>query len=259
MIVIEGKRWLWHDRMVFFPNLNEIQSLINGLAINAVVRIRQTSVLIHDHPNIIKRGVFRTSCIDLTRDLDALYREMDPKSCRYEIRKAQRLEHRLRITCNELQTILDFFQLYNSFVRLKGHTHPISWRRLQEYLPVSDVWCIYLDDRVMCGHLLVRDTIVKRVRLIFSARRLQGAEDTTVTGALNRYLHWEELQRYKDKGIEIYDFGGIGDGSSSVAKFKLSFGGFRVQDNSYVFAGAMGTIGYKAYSWLTQLRRRFRL
>jgi hypothetical protein len=120
-------------------------------------------------------------------------------------------------------------------------------------LNVSDVWVIYFDERPIAGRLLVRDDTVKRVRMVLSpTSRLAGEEDARLSGTLNRYLHWHELMTYKDQGMQLYDFGGVGDGSSTIARFKLSFGGFRTQDYSYVFAGALGIIAYKFYKSLLQ-------
>jgi hypothetical protein len=102
---------------------------------------------------------------------------------------------------------------------------------------------------------LVYDEDSERVRMIFSpTSRLVSREDAQLSGMLNRYLHWQELLSYKARGIKFYDFGGIGDGSSTIARFKLSFGGFRAQDYSYVFSGALGVVGYKLHDLLSQYR-----
>jgi hypothetical protein len=255
MVIIEGRRWAWHDRMVFFPDREALQHLIASLAQYDILRVRQTAAALPDHPNLIQRSVFRTSCIDLTQDLEALYREMDSMSCRY-IRKAERMRDRTHIHTNDSTAYKDFMKLYNDFVRLKGHTHPLSGRRFREYTQTSDVFVLYFDERAICGHVWVRDEATRRVRLVHSASsRLESTEAAHLSGTWNRYLHWYEMQIYKANGIEIYDFGGIGDGTNSVAKFKLSFGGMRVQDHSYVFAGVLGRWGYKAYQQVTHLRK----
>jgi hypothetical protein len=245
MVVVEGRRLIWQDKLVFFPSLSESQRLLENLQHNAIVRIRQMSDPLHKHPNLIRSSTFRTSCVDLTKDIGALYDEMDSMTQRY-VRKAERMRERWNIRTNDLRCYEDFFQLYNSFVRLMGHTYPLSRQRLKEYLSVSDVWVIYSDERPIAGRLLVRDDTIKRVRMVLSpTSRLLGKEDAQLSGMLNRYLHWHELMTYKNRGMQLYDFGGVGDGS--IARFKLSFGGFRVQDHSYVLAGALGVIAYKIY------------
>jgi hypothetical protein len=252
MVVVDGRRLIWQDKLVFFPSISESQNLLNGLHHNVILRIRQMSDQLHEHSNLIHSSNFRTSCIDLTKNIGTIYDEMDSMTQRY-IRKAEKMRGRWDIRTNAPRSYEDFLQLYNSFVRLKGHTHPLSRRRLQEYLNVADVWVICFDERPIAGRLLVRDDTVKRVRMVLSpTSRLAGEEDARLSGTLNRYLHWYELMTYKDQGMQLYDFGGVGDGSGTIARFKLSFGGFRTQDYSYVFAGSLGMIAYKVYKSLLQ-------
>lgn len=258
MVVVDGRRLVWRDKLVFFPSMAESQSLLKTLRYNAILRIRQTSYELLENSNLIQSRGFRTSCVDLTKDIGAVYDKMDSMTQRY-IRKAEKLRQRWTIRRNDVRSNQDFVQLYNNFVKLKGHTHPLSSQRFREYLKVSDVWVIYFDERPIAGRLLVRDDTVKRVRMILSTTsRLLSEDDARLSGTLNRYLHWHELMTYKNEGIELYDFGGIGDGSSTIAKFKLSFGGFRVQDYSYVFAGALGVIPYKLYQSLSRSAVRLR-
>lgn len=258
MVIVDGQRWVWKDQLIFFPNLEESRQLIESLRLNTVLRIRQTSVELLNSPNVIRSGVFRTSCVDLTKDLGAIYDEMDSMTKRY-IKKAEKMKETVQIRLNDLRAYEDFMKLYNDFVRLKAHTYPLSPQRFREYLNVSDVWVIYLDERPVAGRLLVRDDTVKRVRMVLSpTSRLSSKEDAKLSGTLNRYLHWHELLTYKDKGIQVYDFGGVGDGSSTIAKFKLSFGGVCVQENSYVAVGGLGRLGYKGYEFMTKLRRDIR-
>jgi hypothetical protein len=251
MVVVDGRRLVWRDKLVFFPSVVESQTLLEALQHNDILRIRQMSFQLTECHHLIQARSFQTSCIDLTKDIKAIYGEMDSMTQRY-VRKAEKLRQRWKIRGNDFRCYADFLQLYNDFVRLKAHTYPLSQQRFQEYLKVSDVWVIYFEERPIAGRLVVRDDTVKRVRMILSpTSRLLSEEDARLSGTLNRYLHWHELVTYKQQGIELYDFGGIGDGSSSVAKFKLSFGGFRVNDYSYVVAGPLGVIAYRLYRALS--------
>jgi hypothetical protein len=252
MVVVDGQRLLWRDKLVFFPSIPESQKLLEMLRWNVIVRIRQMSVQLHEQSNLIQSRTFQTSCIDLTKDTGVIYHKMDSMTQRY-IRKAEKLRPRSVIRRNDNRSNQDFLQLYNNFVQAKGHTYPLSRLRFQDYLGVSDVWVIYFDDRPIAGRLLVRDDTVGRVRMILSpTSRLVSDEDARLSGTLNRYLHWHELMTYKDQGIELYDFGGIGDGTSTIAKFKLSFGGFPIQDYSYVFAGNLAMMAYRLYKSLSR-------
>ena len=119
----------------------------------------------------------------------------------------------------------DFFELYNKFVEWKGYTKPISARRYERYLQIGDVMVAYLDGVPVAGHLLVADPEASRVRLVFSASaRFDEGGPAERVGPVNRWLHWREMLHYRDAGYATYDFGG-GSTSSSIGRFKLSFGG----------------------------------
>ncbi len=103
--------------------------------------------------------------------------------------------------------------------------------RLQRYLRSSDLFVAYLDGEPLSGHLVVRDETRRRIRLHYSASgRHHGGERAKLSGAVNRYLHWQEILFYRSAGFLVYDFGGFiedQNGPSSVGYFKLSFGGYR--------------------------------
>jgi hypothetical protein len=260
MVVVENQRLIWKFQGVFFPNQEELQLRIQDLTSNSFLRVCQTTAQMPDHPNLIERRIFRTSCIDLTKSLEVIYSEMDAKSCRYEIRRVERIGERVQIRKNNSTSNEDFLNLNNRFARLKSEIHPISRRGFQAFLRVSDVFVAYFDERPICGHLIIRDEAIKRAREILSASsRLESKEDARLCRTLNRYLHWYEIQTYRSEGFEVYDIGGIGDGSSSIAKFKLAFGGHHVQENNYIYAGALGSIGNQFRKWMREFRNRLHI
>ena len=60
-----------------------------------------------------------------------------------------------------------------------------------------------------------------------------------ISGFLNRYLHWHDIQYFKSKNFKIYDFGGLSLSQSNrklqqIDKFKLSFGGTIIQEYNYM-------------------------
>jgi lipid II:glycine glycyltransferase (peptidoglycan interpeptide bridge formation enzyme) len=69
--------------------------------------------------------------------------------------------------------------------------------------------------------------------LFYSASLFRKVDSSTVRnkiGRANRYLHWQDMQRFKSEGISTYDFGGWYQGESdqqrlSINKFKEEFGG----------------------------------
>ena len=233
------------DRLVFFPFEDDIAALIEELSVLSVVRIRQTEVAL-SHPSVFSSGVFRTACIRLARD-DDLLAGMN-KTSRNEIRSVERLGDRVDVKINGDELAGDFLGLYRAFVRAKGHTHPLSARRLSEYLTVSDIWIACLDGRAACGHLFLRDDDTGRARFLYEGNlRFDDPAMAKMNSRLNRYLHWKALCHYRDRGFTLYDWGGIGDGIGPVAQFKLSMGGEPRVDRCYTLAGSLGRQAFRLF------------
>jgi hypothetical protein len=256
MLITEGRRFLlWKERTVFFPSEQFLARSLTSLAFNEVLRIGQTPADLPDSTNMLRRKLARTTCLDLRLGADALRRAMDAKSCRYEVRRAEKMLDRIKVLTNDDAAANDFRQLYNRFVAINRYARPLSLRRVKEFLGACDVFVIYADDRPVCSHMLLRDDDAGRVRLIFSATcRLEKSPDAALSGPLNRYLHWHEIQAYQAQGFRLFDFGGIEDGETSIAKFKLSFGGFPLVEHCYVFAGAGALFAYRLYDQAMRFR-----
>ena len=247
MLIVEGSRFAISDRMVFFPGEDQVRRLAADLGPLSLVRIRQTDVEVTD-PNVIHSSVFRTACLDIAREDDALLAGMS-KTSRNEIHKVERLGERMRVVHGGTDLSATFLEMYRSFVRAKGHTHPLSARRLQEYLRVSELWIAYVDGEPVCGHLLLVDAEEGRTRFLYEANtRFGGEELARLHSPINRYLHLASFRNYRERGLRLFDWGGIGDGEGPVARFKLSLGGEPRQDRSYVLAGAVARVAYRAFS-----------
>lgn len=263
MIVLDSDWKVMNYRVVYFPAPDMVRLMSGGLLANELMRVRQTRADVDAHPNLLQRSTFKAICVDLTEDLGTLRRRMD-STCRRWLRKAENVMRRVELRVNDPTTFGDFAKLYNSFASLNKHSGPISARKLAVFAGVSDLYVAYHDGRAACGHLWLRDEGAHRVRLIFSASsRLESKEDANLSGALNRYLHWMEIERYKEQGFELYDMGGFeaeGDIDHSLTRFKLSLGGFIVEENNYCFGRGLAKLAYRLYakvpSMTAQLRGR---
>jgi hypothetical protein len=240
MVVIDTRRGPLKYRLAFWPDASQLAELAESAGPNTLIKVVQSTAELEGHPRMIRSGIFRTQVIDLGGAPDDVFAGMN-KTTRNEIRGVGREGDQIRITRNEPTAMIDFFDMYNSFVRLSGHIRPLNRRRFREYAAVSDVWVAYRDEKAACGRLTLRDETLGRACMIFSpSRRLEEDGDAKITGRLSRYLLWSELEAYRAEGFHAYDLGGIGDGTSSVARFKLGFGGERVQENSYLLGGPVG-------------------
>ena len=260
MITIKRKHWLFNDRLIFFASESELQRLIQNLSSNDFLRGQTTTTdLSKDIPALIHRETIRILCIDLTKDIEDILREMHPTSTRYRIRKAEKMDDNIQIRTNDIVARKDFFNIYNSFLKSKGHTFILSEKRFKEYLKFADVFVLYFDERPICGRLNICDDSVKRVRGVFAvSTHSNHREDAKLSGILNRYLTWHEFKTYKAKGMELYDFGRI-DQKDSLTQYKRSFGGFPVEGYSYIFAGALAGIGYKSFLRIKEMYDRCRM
>jgi hypothetical protein len=258
---VDRRRGPFKDSLVLFPTAEEVERLVAGCGPTELVRVRHA--LGSTVPSgAAARGDSATSCIDLTRTMDDVYQDMDPKSCRYEVRRAAKLGDRLTMTRGGDRGRADFFRLYNEFVTWKGYAKPMTRRRYEEYLTVSDVLVAYVDDVPVAAHLIGVDDHAWRVRLLFSASaRFADGDLGRLASPVNRWLHWQEMQLYASDGVAVYDFGG-GTSKSSIGRFKLSFGGRAESGSDMVVAGALVRAPLRVFDGIAaargDLRRRAR-
>jgi lipid II:glycine glycyltransferase (peptidoglycan interpeptide bridge formation enzyme) len=247
----------FRDHHVFFPTNAQLRALAAACRPYEVFRSPHVVGTIDPvRTRIVSPSV--TSCIDLTLPVDTLLRNMSAKSCRYEIRRAEKLADRLEFRTGGTAVEADYLDLYNKFVEWKGYTKPISTRRYQRYLQIGEVTVAYLDGVAVAGHLLIADKDASRVRLIFSASaRFEEGELPERVGPLNRWLHWREMLHYREAGFATYDFGG-GSPTSSIGRFKLSFGGAMEEGHFVVVEGALVRGPVRSIEALQRLARRRR-
>jgi lipid II:glycine glycyltransferase (peptidoglycan interpeptide bridge formation enzyme) len=256
VIAVEQRLGPLRDRLVFFAVGEDVARLAAECGAGDLVRVRHA----RDAGPVDGRRVSDalTSCIELDREEEALYRGLDAKSCRYEIRKAEKLGGRLELLRNDKRAVEDFRLLQNRLVARTRHRGPLSRRRYEQYRRVSDVLVAYVDGSPVAGHLVVCDPATARVRLVFSAStRFEQGERRQLSGPVNRWLHWQELLLYRGEGYRTYDFGGVNP-TSSIGRFKLSFGGTLERGTNVVLAGPLASVALTLADGASTARRRLR-
>jgi len=180
-----------------------------------------------------------TSIIDLTHDLDTIWQNMDKKSTRYSIKRAQKDGIKVRINENYSQ----FYQIYKSFIQKKGinSLFGVGTANLGIMKKYGTLFMAEHDGEILGGHLYLEDK--GHIRLWLSAsRRLEvSREKARLIGNANRLLHWEAMKYAKEKGIKEFDWGGLwseeeadkDERKKAINSFKLSFGGEIVTRYSY--------------------------
>ena len=186
--------------------------------------------------------------LSLVNDLDALSAPAD-KDCRYEIRRADKDGLSAEFIGEPEPRLEEFRAFFDTFAQQKaiepadsawllaaskaGQLALSSASRGEEAL----VWHAY----VICG---------KTARLQHSAScfRHREASYRALVGRANRWLHWQDMQHLKERGIERYDWGGLFPDESAperagINAFKRGFGGR--EERSYdctVPASAWGAV-----------------
>jgi hypothetical protein len=226
---------LFRYRKVYFASRESALEISRSVRPNEIVRLFSVFNDLGKPRRLISHQQLLTAWLDLSAGPERLLAGMKKKSCRYEIRRAEKMLDRVTIEVNSSRALDDFLPLYNTFAATKGTVARLSARRFHEYVANGEVLVLYLDERPLCCHLLLCDREAGIAKLLYSgSRRLETDEDADACGALNRYLHWHEIQRYHTQGFVAYDFGGIRNLTHPTARFKLSFGGSVVTENYYL-------------------------
>jgi hypothetical protein len=179
---------------------------------------------------VFQSAPFRTPLLDLSPPEEQLWRGLDAKSCRYEVRKAQQMD--CVISLNEPSDTARL--LINESIRRLSYRAELSQDEWQALLPNHDVFLGRWQGFPLAAHVLLRDPR-RRARLLLSGSADRSSERFRKTvGPANRLLHWHELLHYKAGGYGLYDFGGCAPEKESpfylISQFKLSFGGKIVEE-----------------------------
>jgi hypothetical protein len=237
MVTIERRvRPLLRYRAFWFPSCAQAGEISESLRPHDVVRFFAVSPALQSPAHLVEHYRIDTLWIDLSAGPEAVLNGMQRKSCRYELRRAEKMLDRVAIEIGSEKTNRDFLKVYNGFTRAKG-LPGLRPRWIQDNSAHCETLVLYLDGQALCGHALLRDPETGIVRLLYSgSRRLESPEQSAACGALNRYLHWHEIQRYYAQGFLTFDFGGLGR-PESISRFKLSFGGAVRPQHFYLLSG----------------------
>jgi hypothetical protein len=248
-------------KAVFFPTDAALAELTERPQPIQLARLFWTTIKPRNTDRVVGHYRSSTVCIDLSGAPDSISKEI-AKNTRYEIRQAEKLGERVKIGRNGAGLIEEFLILYNDFVRSKPELSTISQSALSRYQGYVDTFIAYLDEKPVCGHVLLRDAEIGRARLLYSAnRRFEDREAARLSGMLNRLLHSHEIYAYRKEGFRIYDLGGIEeDRSNGITQFKMSFGGEIVRENTYLCAGTpwIGRAAQALFENLSKRGRRWR-
>lgn len=204
---------------------------------------------------------FDTLITDLQKNKNDIFDNFE-KNTKYEIRRAGR--ENIDVFCydwtmssEKLEKIISF---YNGFVDTKEDlTFKLSAKWLEPYIDEKSFWCTvaYLDGQQLVEHIYYGDG--KRVRLWYSASLFRNSDRNmrNTIGRANRFLHWQDILYFKERGFEVYDWGGYSDEGAVAGNgaFKKAFGGSSEKGICYLKAGSpLGAIALKMRRCLLYLK-----
>jgi lipid II:glycine glycyltransferase (peptidoglycan interpeptide bridge formation enzyme) len=218
-------------------------SNLDSASLSMVHTFRQSTTKLSVHnAACIQQSVFSTSAIDLTQSEENIWDAFDPKSCRYEIRKIQKMADKLEdIKILENTDIDHYVKVANDYIKIKKYAKPLKQWLLEKCLKegYGALMSIYYNGKLLGGNFYIKDH-PERVRLLYSFNdRFSDKELQKLSGAFMRYLHWGAIKKYKAEGFHWYDMGGLTlDKNSSaygITQFKMSFGGMLFEEFDYTF------------------------
>jgi len=217
------------------------------------VTFRQCKVM-GDFPGF-KRSEFTTLVLDLTRDLDDLWKDMSPKGCRYKINRAVREG----VIAERSEDYEEFYNLHQEFAQQKGLRYGgYSLDQMQKY---GTLFLALLEGEAIAGQLYFEDR--NNIRLLLGGSRRFGTDKqkAKIIGFANRMLTWEVIKYAKGKKIKEFDFGGFYTGADpdlekeNINNFKKSFGGEVVTHYDYK---KIYSLTYKSLRTLYQFAQSFK-
>ena len=173
-----------------------------------------------------------TLVIDLTLDLEDIWKRMDRKSCRYAIKRA--IRDGVKVKLNENYEV--FYDINQRFRKHKGLPPGPSVDFMKKY---GTLFVAEFDGEIVAGALFVENT--NTIRWLYAAsERLEVEKNkATLIGNVNHLIIWEAIKYAKQKGIKEFDMGGYYMGSNkndpryTINLFKKSFGGKLVKHFDY--------------------------
>lgn len=182
--------------------------------------------------NFCKNEVFYTLFSDLLLPEEELYSAIH-KNVRYEIRKNEKESMTVKyFTKKELleeqKRLEELEEMYHALYLSKGMNQFLNHDQLLGYAGTGALVLteIFSEGQPLVIHSYLTDG--KQTRLLHSVSefRAEGADANLVARA-NKRLHWEDMKYFKERGVNLYDWGGISnpDNPNGIDAFKMKFGG----------------------------------
>ena len=176
---------------------------------------------------------FLSLITDLSEEEDAITARFG-RDCRYKVRRAETKDGlRMEFIVDTESRLDEFRAFFDAFARQKSH-EPCDYQWL---LAACNAHQLVLTSAFQNGEALVWHAYViagKSAWLHYTGSCFRNRENDyrALVGRANRWLHWRDMLRFKQMGMERYDWGGLFEDesvpeSAGINEFKSSFGGRR--------------------------------
>lgn len=178
-----------------------------------------------------RRTPFLSIVTDLGVDSEALAARFG-KDCRYKIRRADTKDELVTewIT-NPAQRLEEFRAFFDTFASQKGH-EPCDFQWLRAACKSGQLVLSNASrhDEALVWHAYVVAGKSTWLQYTGSCYRNRENDFRALVGRANRWLHWQDMLRFKALGMTRYDWGGLFQDESApdragINEFKKSFGG----------------------------------
>lgn len=190
--------------------------------------------------NIIKNCIVNSQYTLTTNLKDAaedIFKQIN-KGFRYEINRSRKenikcMVYNSKDLVSNPSVMQSFKNDYSNFVKLKRISNAYNENAMKVYIENGNVLLTkaFQGEEIYAQHVYVCDN--KNVRLLYSVSNFRIERlDRNLIGRANKYLHWYDIQYFKDNQFRLLDWGGISDidKPNGVDLFKIGFGG---KNNSY--------------------------
>lgn len=198
---------------------------------NCAYTVYSVAVKRPDHEVLHLRSQL-TNKIDLSLEKEDILAAMHPTT-RYDIKRGEKLH--LDVKTNFQPSAVELQQLIEE---------NISFSKEKKISPVNFTWLqattkhsclclrqIYLDETMLVTHIYLYDS--KRAFLVHSFHNV-NFKNSAIRGYANKFLHWKDMQLFKERGLSHYNWGGVDAIPQGIADFKSRFGGELIENYSYI-------------------------
>jgi hypothetical protein len=168
---------------------------------------------------------------DLTVDNDRLL-EGFGKDCRYKVKRADARDGlSVEFILDPAARLEEFQTFYDAFAAEKG-LRPCYYAWLHAACTARQLvlTCATRDGEPLVWHAFVLAGTSAWLQYTGSCFRNRDSQFRAIVGRANRWLHWQEMLRFKALGMTCYDWGGLFEDESTaewagINRFKREFGG----------------------------------